>query len=118
MTCPIWRWTIDDVFGYLSLVYSVVIMQVLGAVHFEKCLPDGFNGISATTSRMALRDALINNREPSLYCQRYLRELTPLIAKLESSPNTHLRDQPIFEWMVGDNDIQFSPCWRWSEMET
>ena len=86
-------------------------MQILGAVHFEKCLPENFNGISATTSRMALRDALINNREPAKFCRIYLNELERLIERLEQSTNIHLKEQPIFEWFINE-EPHFSPCWQ------
>lgn len=90
-------------------------MQILGSVHFEKILPDNFNAISATTSRMALRDALINNREPSKYCKIYMKELNNIIQKLEQCSNLHLKDQPIFEWFVCE-EPHFSPCWRFEQL--
>ena len=89
-------------------------MQVLGAVHFEKCLPDNFHAISATTSRMALRDALINNRDPSRFCKTYLNELEPIISRLEASSNVHLKEQPVFEWML--DQPYFSPCWQFEHL--
>ena len=90
-------------------------MQVLGAVHFEKCLPDNFNAISATTTRMALRDSLINSREPARYCKGYLQELNPIIELLERSSNIHLKEQPIFEWLINDQPY-FSPCWQFEHL--
>ena len=90
-------------------------MQILGSVHFEKCLPESFSAISATTSRMALRDSIINDRTPAQYCRLYLTELERLIERLENSFNVHLKEQPIFEWLV-DGEPQFSPCWRFEHV--
>ena len=89
--------------------------QVLGSVHFEKCLPDSWNVISATTSRMALRDSLINSRDPSRFCRMYLKELEPIIERLESSSNVHLKEQPVFEWLL-NNEPYFSPCWQFEHV--
>jgi hypothetical protein len=90
-------------------------MQILGAVHFEKCLPESFNGISATTSRMALRDALINQREPARFAKMYMNELEGIIRRLERSSNVHLREQPIFEWYI-NSEPHFSPCWQFEHV--
>ena len=89
-------------------------IQILGRCHFEKILPDNFNVISVTTSRMALRDSLINSRDPVRYCRQYLKELEPLIARLESSTNIHLREQPVFEWFI--DRPYFSPCFMFEHV--
>lgn len=104
-----------EVSVYKGISVHRIRMQVLGAVHFEKCLPDSFHAISATTSRMALRDSLINSRDPSRFCKNYLNELEPIIDRLEQSSNVHLKEQPVFEWLLNDEPY-FSPCWQFEHL--
>ncbi len=89
---------------------------IRGTLHFEKCLPDSVHGsIRATTTRMALRDSLDNNRNVHQFAASYLTELKSLISQLESGRILHLKEQPIFEWQI-DNKAYFSSNWRWEHV--
>ena len=72
-------------------------MRIVGAVHFERCLPEQFHCVNVTTSRMALADALENDRDVPMYCQRYLDVLEPLLERLENYNGLHLKQQ----WLIG-----------------
>lgn len=87
-------------------------MRIVGAVYFEQCLPEHFNVVNVTTSRMALADSLENDRDVTSYCARYLDVLEPLIEKMENYHGLHLKQQPMFEWMSTDKSVM-SPCWQW-----
>lgn len=92
-------------------------MRIIGAVHFEQCLPEHFNVVNVTTSRMALADSLENDRDTISYCTRYLDVLEPLIQKIENYHGLHLKQQPMFEWMSTTTSVM-SPCWQWEHSMT
>ena len=90
---------------------------IRGSVQFEKCLPESISCIPATTRRMALRDALENNRDVTKFANEYKVELFNLVQKLSSGRIIYMREQPIFEWEVNGQPF-FSSNWRFEQVMT